>query len=189
MATQATTAEPTATGLYPRLLGAAFNRLDGFLRKFHRTTPAQASGELNVEAARSRLVRLVSRLLGLPCVDGPVHVDLKVLPLREGEKWIRTFNGQPLVTRQCQLGSLLLEAAGPVTFGFLLREDSGGLVFEHRRTWLCGLPIPVSCGPRVAATAVPVAGGWHVDVRVAAPLVGILLRYHGCMRPPEENHA
>lgn len=110
-------------------------------------------------------------------------MDLSVQPLSDGEQWIRTFAGQPLVTTQRQLGSLLLEAAGPMTFGFLLRVESGGMVFEHQRTWLFGLPIPANCGPRVAATSLPATGGWHVDVQLSAPLFGRVLRYHGFMQP------
>ena len=55
--------------------------------------------------------------------------------------------------------------------------------FDQRRTWLLGVPLPRLLAPRVSAVVTPVSQDWNIDVRMAAPLIGPLIRYHGIMIP------
>jgi len=45
------------------------------------------------------------------------------------------------------------------------------------------VPVPRPIAPQVSATARGTADGWDIDVRVDAPLVGMVCRYCGRMTP------
>jgi hypothetical protein len=169
--------------LYQQALSEDFARLGGVLREFHSAVPNQAKGELAVERSPSLAGRLIARLTGLPQAAERVVVDLQVTPVPGGERWVRSFNGRPFVTTQRLWRGLLLESGGPFTFGFRLLIEDGGMQFHQQRTWLLGLPVPLLRAPRVSATAMPAGEGWRIDVRMAAPLIGPMIWYHGIMVP------
>jgi hypothetical protein len=169
--------------LYVRALGTDFDRLDPLLQAFHRTVPNQGRGQLAVERSRWLVGRWLATMAGLPQTAERVAVDLNSTAIAGGERWVRSFNGKPLVTTQRHWRGLLLESGGPLTFGFRLVVEGGGLRFVQQRTWLLGIPLPRLLAPRVSAVVTPAAGGWHIDVRMAAPLIGPVIRYHGIMIP------
>ena len=77
----------------------------------------------------------------------------------------------------------LLERCGPVTFAFELIADSKGLRFHLKRAWFCMFRIPHSLAPRIEIVALAKDAGWTIDARVAAPIVGDLIRYEGFVEP------
>ena len=172
-----------ASPLYLQVLGAEFDRLDPLLREFHRIVPNRGTGQLAVERSRWRLGRLLATLAGLPQTAELALVDLNVTAIASGERWVRRFKGKPLVTTQRPWRDLLLESGGPLTFGFRLVVEAGGMRFDQQRTWFLGIPLPKVLAPRVSAIVTPAQGGWHIDVRMAAPLLGPMIRYHGLMIP------
>ena len=169
--------------MYRRVLGTDFDRLDPLLQAFHRTVPNQGLGQLAVERSPRLIGRLLATFAGLPQTAERVLVDLDVTAIAGGERWVRSFNGRPLVTTQRPWRDLLLESGGPLTFGFRLVVEGGGMRFDQHRTWFLGIPLPKLLAPRVSAVVTPAAGGWHIDVRMAAPLIGPMIRYHGIIVP------
>ena len=77
---------------------------------------------------------------------------------------------------------MFIESFGPLAVGFKLVASDEGLRFVQQRTWWLGIPVPRLLAPRVEAAETPAADGWNVDIRLALPLLGPLLRYHGIMR-------
>ena len=100
-----------------------------------------------------------------------------------GERWVRHFGGQPLITRQWQQGSLLCESAGPLHFAFQLQADASGMTFTIVRSWFLGIPLPRGLSPRVQAQARGTETGWWLEVAVEAPVLGLLTRYEGELHP------
>ena len=169
--------------MYVKVLGADFDRLDSVLREFHQSVPNRARGQLAVERSPVLVGRLLAQLAGLPHAAERINVDLDVTAIAGGERWVRRFKGKPLVTAQRPWRDLLLESGGPLTFGFRLVVEAGGMRFDQQRTWFLGISLPKVLAPRVSAIVTPAEGGWHIDVRMAAPLLGPLIRYHGTMIP------
>lgn len=101
-----------------------------------------------------RMRNLVADLMRLPRAGQNVSVRLRVRVERDRERWIRTFDAQRLETVQWQQGSLLIEAAGPLRFGFRLMCDATGMQFASARCWFLGFPLPAALAPRVQATLV-----------------------------------
>ena len=168
---------------YQRLLGPAFDRLPLELKRLHgRGGTIRAAGCLDVESDASCLGRTLTLVLGLPPADKNVPVRLTVRSDSTGERWERWFGERRFVSWQKQRGEMFIESFGPVTVGFELVASEAGLRFVQRRTWWLGIPWPRRLSPRVQASETPAPDGWKVDIELALPLFGPLLRYHGIMR-------
>jgi hypothetical protein len=178
--------EPT---LYRRVLGDRFAELHPPLQAFHACQPRSiASGPMAVEHGSGWAARWIAWLLGVPPEAADGTVVLEVSCADGVETWQRTFGrgqlpGKRLTTWQWQRGPLLVEASRLVAVGFDLQVREGGLLFVTRRVWWCGVPVPRWFGPLIAASAVPAGEGWIVDIRIAGPLVGTILRYSGKVSP------
>jgi hypothetical protein len=170
--------------LYRRVVGEGFDRLHPVLRRFHESPQGgRGAGVFRVQRAPGRWHNLVADAMGLPQQADAVRVELNVVPCGGGERWLRTFDGRPLRTRQSRRGRLLVEEEGPVAFGLEVAEADGGMTFRTRKVWVCGLPVPAAWVPAVAADVVPDDAGWTVDVTVQVPLLGLLVRYGGRLTP------
>ncbi len=175
------------TTLYESLLGASLAELPASLRHFHRDPQGgRARGTLRVLRGRNLLARLVGWGMGVPPESPGACVDLRV-EVRDGvERWLRTFGGYPMVTRQWAEGAHLVEAVGPTRMVFRLRVEAGTMRFEPLRVRLLGLTLPRWLSPTVTASAGPPGEGdaataWALCVEVVAPFVGRIVRYEGTM--------
>jgi hypothetical protein len=101
------------------------------------------------------------------------------------EVWTRDYGPLRMVTRQWAHQGLLVEAMGPYRVAFRLEEDEDGLRFQFVRAWFGLMPVPRIMALRVEAdaTAGPADKCWRIDVRIFAPLAGLLVRYEGEVTP------
>jgi hypothetical protein len=170
--------------LYQRILGERFADLHPVLRRFHSFLEGGSGvGRLQVIRYPGRLRKLLAAALRLPPARDATEVRLEVSPTGTGERWERSFSGWSLVTRQTARGALLVEHAGPICFGLAVDVVDRGMVFQTRRVWLLGLPLPRWIAPAVEAKVVPNGEGWTVQVRLTFPGVGPLLQYRGEVFP------
>lgn len=175
------------TTLYEAVLGASLAALPPSLRRFHSDPRGgRARGTLRVLRGRNLFARLLGWAMGLPPESPGATVVLRV-DVDEGvERWLRTFDGHPMVTRQWAEGPHLVEAVGPTRVVFRLGVSAGTMRFEPLRVRLLGLPLPRWLAPSVTASAGPPgdatdATAWALCVEVSAPVVGRLVRYEGTM--------
>ena len=194
MAGGAETTKVARVGLYERLVGGGWGRLDEAVRRFHPAgAGVRAAGTFAVRRGSGRFAGLLARLLGLPEPGETVPLLLRVTPLAGGgERWRRRFAGRDFTTEQREgAGSLLAERAGPVEMLFRLTAQGGALVYEQAGLALCAgrlrVTLPRSLSPRVEASERAGAGGRgvRVYVRVTAPLVGLLIMYEGLVTTEE----
>ncbi|WP_437595851.1 DUF4166 domain-containing protein [Sorangium sp. So ce590] len=168
--------------LYPALLGPAWAALAPPVQDLH-AGGARARGRFRVRRGRGLAARLIAALLRMPEAAEDVAVTLAVEPVGDGERWIRTFGGRLLCSSQWRSGDLLVEAIGLIQCWFRLRAEGGALVFEQARSTFglggFGLPLPRWLAPRVEARAEPLRGEVRVDVRIFAPIAGLLVAYDG----------
>ena len=170
--------------LYRLACGDPFNCLPDVLRAFHSLpSGGQARGELTITRGPGRIRGKCADLMRLPPAGEGVAVRLEVQVHAERERWIRDFGAHRLVTEQWCRSGLLVEAAGPMWFGFRLTADETRMEFAMERCWLLGLPLPLFLAPRVDAVVTGRASGWWTVVNVRVPLLGLLARYEGEMRP------
>jgi hypothetical protein len=170
--------------LYRRVLGTQFAELHPILRRFHTSAGGMIGiGRFRVRRHPGRLRGTLAALLRLPPTSDATEVRLGVFPAGAGERWVRSFDGIPLVTLQTWRGGLLIEQAGPAHFGLAVEVLNGGMVFRSKRVWLFGVELPGDLAPSIRATAVPTDRGWTADVRLSVPLLGPLLDYEGEVIP------
>ncbi|WP_437313306.1 DUF4166 domain-containing protein [Sorangium sp. So ce385] len=168
--------------LYPALLGAAWAALAPPVQALH-AGGARARGRFRVRRGRGLAARLLAALLRMPAAAEDVVVTLAVEPSGDGERWIRSFGGRLLCSSQWRSGELLVEALGLIQCWFRLRAEGGALVFEQARSTFglrgFGLPLPRWLAPRVEGRAEPSRDEVRVDVRIFAPIAGLLVAYEG----------
>jgi hypothetical protein len=190
-----TTDATTRVGLYERLVGAGWERLDEAVRRFHPTGASlRAAGTFAVRRGRGRLSGLLARLMSLPESGEAVPLLLRVTRHAGGERWRRSFAGRDFVTEQRgHAGSLLAERAGPVEMLFRLTEEGGALVYAQEgmalRAGRLRVPLPRRLAPRVEASERAGEGGRgvRVSVRVTAPLAGLVISYEGLVTTEEDK--
>ncbi|HEX8687554.1 MAG TPA: DUF4166 domain-containing protein [Pyrinomonadaceae bacterium] len=180
-------------GLYRRLVREGWDGLDAPVRRFHERGGGRASarGTFAVRRGRGLAARALARLLRLPRGGEAVPLRLSVEPLAGGgELWRRAFDGREFVTVQRGRGRLLAERAGPFELLFRLAAEGGALAYRQEGAGLCAwrlrVRLPRAFAPRVEASERACEGGGvRVRVRVAAPLVGLVVEYEGTVTAEE----
>lgn len=166
--------------LYARVMGEALAQLPPAVAAIHRVAGAAvATGRASVERGANPLAPLVAGLLHFPPAtpDTPVTVWFS----EEGgvETWTRCFGGSTFQSQLRQRGPLLVERFGPLRFGFALPCDGTGLRMILRRWWVGLIPLPLALAPKIAASEQEREGRFHLDVAIALPLLGPVVRYRG----------
>ena len=176
-------------GLYPQLLGSAWNDLHESVRRLHvDTDPVQATGFFRIRHGNGRLARCLLCLLGMPPAGEAVPTRLDISPCGNGEKWLRTFGDRLVITTQ-QPGppGMLAERFRALELRFRIKVNRGALVYWQTNMALrlgpFSIPLPGWLAPRMAAREEPAGGPnrTHVSVQVVVPLVGLLISYDGIM--------
>jgi Domain of unknown function (DUF4166) len=172
--------------LYRQLLGSSWLQLSEPVRFAHSTeSTVRASGRLRVAHGRSRVARVLARLLRLPRASDAADTRLVVTSGANGERWRRTFDARPLDTRQYRAAeSELAERIGLLELRFRLEASHGSLLYRQvEAAFLAGpvrLRLPATCAPRVDAREDP-AGARRIRVHVGVvfPGLGSVLTYDG----------
>lgn len=178
------------TTLYARLLGPSWSSLAPPVRRIHGGGVV-ARGVFAVRRGAGLWARFLAAVLRMPPAADATPITLEVDSAGGVERWKRDFGGRPLLTTQWASGELLVESLGLVQCWFRLRAEGGALVFEQVRATIgfrrFALPLPRFLSPRVVGRADP--GGAHaqVDVRIHAPIVGLLVAYEGAVTPEERG--
>ncbi len=174
----------TTMSLYRRALGVAYETLPPILRHFHDAQAgAEAQGKFKVTRGKGIVRSVMADMMALPKAGDDVNIHLEVKVERGGERWIRQFDSQCLITEQWLQDGLLVEAAGPIRFGFRLTADASSIRFAMERCWLTVVPIPLVLAPRVSATVTGGDSSWLAMVQVEMPIFGLLVRYEGELTP------
>jgi hypothetical protein len=188
MSGEAQTTEGAGAGLYERLVGEGWERLDEPVRRFHLR--ARGAGTFAVRRGEGRLARVVARLMGLPEGGEEVPLLLSVEPHGGGERWRRNFAGREFVTEQGEHASgLMWERTGPFELLYRLTAEGGALLYAQEGAALrvkgLRVRLPRLLAPRVEAWERADEGGVRVTVCVTAPLTGPLISYEGLVRMKE----
>ena len=181
--------------LYARLLGSSWLQLADAVRLAHATAPAvRARGRFRITHGRSHAARFLAWVLRLPRACDAAETRLLVTSGANGERWLRTFDGRELHTRQYQAGNgALAERIGILEFRFRLEASEGSLLYRQLdAAFLCGpirLRLPAALAPTVDAREDPAgARQTAVHVLVALPGLGPVLTYDGTI-DIEDNDA
>lgn len=167
-----------ATGLTLPPAVAALHEADG---------QASFSGRCAVTRGPTWLARLALWLGGFPRAASDLPVTLLIQPGPDGGcTWRRDFGGH--VTRSHLSvsgdGRAVIERFGPVRLRMSLWMQDGRLHYGIDRMHVLGLPMPRWLTPRSETSECQTeAGDFGFDVSASLPVVGLLIRYRGQLRP------
>jgi hypothetical protein len=170
--------------LYPRLLGPLWAEIPPAVRQIH--VDGSSAGKLEVVRGRGALAALLGFLLRLPAASPSSRVTLVVSNEAGVQKWRRRFEGTVLVSEQFAEGGRLVETYGPLVMLFDIRPIADGLELLLHRAFLrlgsLRFALPRVVGPRIRGVARAAGDAASIEVRIAAPLVGVILLYRGIVR-------
>lgn len=173
-------------GLFPRLLGDAWEALPEGVRRAHAgLEPVTLTGRARARGA-SGLPALVRRLQGLP-PTGPHETTVTIAPANGGERWIRRFGA---CTFDSTIGPArddpwtFEETAGALTFRFSVAPYPNGLSWTFEGWRLGPVPLPRAWAPRIRARTFEHDGSYRFRVLVAHPWLGVIFGYAGRLISP-----
>ncbi|MBD8525988.1 DUF4166 domain-containing protein [Pseudomarimonas arenosa] len=176
----ACTDEPART-LFVRHLGQRFDQLPPVVARLHSARlPVRCCGEVSIEPAPGRWIRLLARLAGLPSrtVHGPIRLVIEAD--RQGQCWIRHFPGHTMRSRLRLRGTELVERLGPATLRFRLQVSERGIEWCPSGLRLLSLPLPLSWARHIGGSEQQSEDGRYLfDAYGGLPVLGRLVRYHG----------
>ena len=96
---------------------------------------------------------------------------------------MRSFDGRAYPsTFQWSENGKLFERAGPATYIFEIDGNHDVIEYKQEGFRFIGIAMPKRLSMHVWAKVTPDGEGWHVEVTIRAPFVGLLCRYAGNMR-------
>ena len=181
--------------LYARVLGSGATTLDPPVTALHIDTHcARAHGRMDVQRGTSVAARLCCALLPLPTAGYDIPVTLEIGRHGNAERWWRRFGDDALVitTQQFAGDGALVERHGCFELRFAVSPRGGGLQWRSTavrvRIGPVALTFPSRMLPTLHAVALPTDhAAIRVRVRIAAPVIGPLLTYHGTIEQEKEH--
>jgi len=174
--------------LYRRMLGDAWDRLPPPIRIMHNVSAAlTAEGVASIERGPSLLASLVARLMRFPPAGRDVPLTVTFCVRGGQEHWRRTFGNATFASVQQEgrgrFERLLCERFGPITVGMALVVEDDRLRLVVRRWSVLGLPLPRAWAARgdVHESAQDERFNFHVEI--CHPLLGLIVRYRGWLKP------
>jgi hypothetical protein len=184
----------TATPLYARLLGTAWNELPDAIRNLHDLDhAASARGRASVERGGGLLARLAAFIIGFPKAVADTPVSVEFVASDGTETWTRKFGDQVFSSRQSagtgKSAGLLCERFGPLTFAMALVLENNRLTLRLRRWSAFGIALPMWLCPRSDSYETTDDGQFHFHVRIWHPLTGLIVQYKGWLEPDRQEAA
>lgn len=170
--------------LYRRVLGTAFDSLSNKMRAFHGLVkPRTWDGIAQIHRGNHPVARLIAYLIGFPEPSPAAPVSVTVTPVDGIERWTRTFGTKTFSSVQ-SMGTardahLVVERFGPMAFSLALIVEGDRLILRPRRWTFFGLPMPRALLPQDDSHETEIDGRFHFDVRISAPVIGLIVAYRG----------
>lgn len=177
---------PETLGLFPRLLGDAWEAQPSTVRQAHAgTAPVTLTGKARARGAPG-LPALVRRLQGLP-PTGRHATTVTVAPTANGERWVRRFGARTFASSIAPARDdpwTFEETAGVLTFRFGVAPYPGGFSWTFEGWRLGPIPLPRAWAPRIRArtfarTRQDGPDAYRFRVLVAHPWLGVIFGYAG----------
>ncbi len=180
--------------IFPTLLGDTFSDLPTPLQELHRgECSSEWVGNASARGAQNLAGRIVAALFGFPDHDGHsrAHVAIEVSP--DGETWTRSLGDKRFRSR-LSLGTgddagLMCERFGIITVAMAIAWEDDKLWFMPRRWRIGSLPLPTALLPKGGSFEHVRDGSFAFDVRIEAPIFGLIAAYEGTLRPQTGSFA
>jgi hypothetical protein len=180
ISTRLETFSPGRRGVFPRVLGAAFDRLPAMVGDVHCGVSVAMAGSA-VSSARGFGALMTRLALGLPA-PGRHVAWVSIAASGKGEAWTRRFGASSFSSRLRTVKTdpgRFEERFGPATFRFSAVADARGFDWIQEGWRIGPLPLPDWLGPRIRARCFERDETYRFRVVVAHPWLGVLMAYAG----------
>jgi hypothetical protein len=168
-------------GLFPGLLGAAFEQLPAPVRELHRGGGGSWQGTASVTRAKGWLASLACRVAGLPpdMHDAPLRFESRADAKQE--VWTRWFGDAPVMASRLRSdGRHLVEHLGLARVRFALQAVKGSLHWEAVGLKVLGIALPRRAFD-LRARIDGMGGQYQFLIEVKVAGLGALIRYEGTL--------
>lgn len=174
--------------IFPAVLGDTFYELPKALQELHRgDRSSEWEGNASIRGAQNFAGRIVAALIGFPADDHQTGARVSIEVTRDGETWIRSF-GDKQFRSHLSLGTgreagLMCERFGVITVATAIIWKDEQLWFVPRRWRVGPLPLPSALLPKGDSFERARDGSFAFNVRIEAPIIGLIAAYEGILRP------
>ena len=184
-----TDAASVPAGLFPRVLGPAWEGLPVSVCRLHGGQRAQARGIARVTGDLHWRARLVRAIAGLPSPAEAIVLMLEIRPHAMGESWLRCFGQRPMrseLAGSTRLPDMLEERLGPARLTFAFEVVDARLHWIAREVRVLGITLPSRWLRGMRASCGEEQGRYAFDIDVRLPLVGRIVAYSGWLEPVDD---
>ncbi len=183
-------ADTPLTSVFQRALGPALADLPAPIQALHDVQYMRRwEGLGRVDRGTGLLSRVICRVVGFPPATDAIAVEVTMTRHGQTETWIRDFGGRSFRSHLRAASPLgagrITERFGLLTFGIQLTPGPGRLDYPVISGHALGIPIPRPFLPLSEARETADGDAAQFDVKVSLPLVGLLVRYRGSLRPAD----
>lgn len=178
-----------SAGLFPRMLGPAWEQLPASVRRLHDGAAVHARGTARVDGDAHWRARLVRAIAGLPPPAGMIELTLEIRAHATGESWLRRFGRRPMRTElraSARHAGALEEQLGPARLTFAFEVIDARLHWIAREVRVLGVALPMRWFRGMRASCGEERGRYAFDIDVRLPLVGRLVAYSGWLEPVDD---
>jgi len=176
-------------GLFPTVLGGAWNELPSEVRETHVASgPVFLTGVCQIENGGSLLARLLVWLFGFPPSGRDVPVRVEKTGTATNEVWTRYFATHSMRSFLRLGPSGLQERFGAVTCDIGLQVQTGELNYPVTAAHIGWVPLPKILLPVSITREYAHDGKFWFDVNVLTPLTRApMIHYRGWLTHPSKS--
>lgn len=191
IATSQTKQSKQTAALFERTLGtASFSTLAPALRIFHNDTAVPVwRGRAIIHSPSNFFAWAVRKIIGFPSSAADAPVTVCVERQENSEIWHRQIAAHRFhSTLSLNRHGCVTEQFGPFRFELGLCWHSGELSMPVQRWSIAFVRLPRYLAPKSQTREFQDdAGNFHFDVGIAMPLIGLITRYQGWLRPQPQK--
>ncbi len=177
---------PDLTPLFERAIGAQdWAAMPASYRAGHDLWDHHVMrGVSSVTRGKGLLARVIAAAFRFPPERAETPVSVTMERVGQKEIWTRDFDGQRFRSVLSPAGAgRVRERFGPFEFELDLPISEGRMGMSVQRGWLLGLPLPKAVLPRSDTSEFEEDGRFQFDVKLSAPLAGMIVHYRGSLVP------
>lgn len=174
-----------ATPLFEQIVGAdGWQDMPASWRAAHDVWDVNTlSGASRVTRGTGALSKLIAALFRFPPERAETPVSVRMERVGAREIWTRNFDGQVFRSVLTAAGKgKVRERFGPFTFQMSLPLVAGEMEMPVTHGWFLGVPLPKAMLPRSETREYDHDGVFHFDVKISAPLAGLVVHYEGWLK-------
>lgn len=164
-----------------------FDTLPAQTRALHDVLHARRwKGRARITRGTHPLARVVSWVFRFPKATPDTPAEVLMERTEQGETWTRTFDRDCFCSHLAHRGGRSTERFGALKFELDLHVSGGDLHYPVKRGWALGIPIPSFLLPTSQATERVEDGRITFNVRLSAPIAGLLVHYEGWLEAADD---